>query len=702
MKGFGYEKDAAGIVTLTMDMHGPVNAMNVDFLDGMEHFLEQLEADEGVIGVVLASGKETFFAGADLNELSISVKGYEEEAFRHVSRGTAVMRRLEKLPVPVVAAINGAALGGGYELCLACNHRIAWDTPGTVVGLPEVTFGLMPGGGGTVRLTKLFGLEKALPYLLGGTVEGVADALNSGLIDQSVSEKADLVPAARTWIRANQDDPDASLQPWDRRGFQIPGGDLNTPAIVSLASQAPFAVWKETLGLMPNKTRVLDCAVEALKWDIDTALRYEGRSFINLLLSPITNNVLTANFFDKRAIKKGVSRPSDIPRQKLDRLGVISSGATGHKLVAAAAKANVAVAYFDPSPANGANTSLAAEFNWERTSETAGQVTIAGSLEDFATCDLVIETLGENTELKRQIAKEIEQRLPPETVYASAGSIQPLADIADVLSSPERGVGLQVFADGPSGELVEIARRSDTSDFAVALVFDFFRGLGKSPIIVNEAPGLFVTRVIEAQAREGAQLAAEGVEPIRIENLAKFLGLRTGPLALQDAVGLRLSERLSSAQSALGQSPDSDPTPEGRALLSELVRSGRSGRTNGGGFYDYSTAAPALNPSVLEPYTSKAGILPDADIKDRILFSGVIAAIEAFEDGTVNSVPEGNFASLVGAGAPAWTGGYIQFVNGHGLETFAARCAELASAYGDRFQAPRIVRQKIANKETFA
>ncbi|WP_369809153.1 enoyl-CoA hydratase-related protein [Oceanicoccus sp. KOV_DT_Chl] len=321
--GFNYEKDADGIVTITMDMDGPVNAMNDQYRQAMAELPAKLEAEPGLTGVILASAKSTFFAGGDLKELSSVPKGQEESQFRMIEdQVKAPLRRLEKLPVPVVAAINGAALGGGMEICLACNYRIAWNSPKVIVGMPEVTLGLLPGGGGIVRSIHMLGLEKALPFLLEGTRLPAAKAQQVGFVDALVETADELVPAAKAWIKAN---PDAGVQPWDIKGHSIPGGDVWQPAITSLLSMAPAMTYQKTRGLLPAPERILAVAGDTVAVDFDTALRIESRALAFLITTPEAKNIITSTFFQLNSINSGANRPKDIAPTQVKKVGILGA-----------------------------------------------------------------------------------------------------------------------------------------------------------------------------------------------------------------------------------------------------------------------------------------------------------------------------------------------------------------------------------------
>jgi 3-hydroxyacyl-CoA dehydrogenase/enoyl-CoA hydratase/3-hydroxybutyryl-CoA epimerase len=349
MSVFIYEKDADGIVTVTMDMNGPVNAMNEEYRTAMTDTVEKLEREEGLTGVVFASAKKVFFAGGDLKELLKVEKG-DEAGFMDMLRTTkSVLRALEKLPVPVAAAINGAALGGGFEICLCCNYRVAWDNRAVQLGLPEVGLGLLPGGGGVVRMVNLLGLEKALPYLLEGKKVAPAKALAEGMIHDTVATVEELVPNAKAWILSNKDSEEAAVQPWDRKGHRIPGGGASSPKLAQLIMGAPAMLRQQTRGLLPAPEKILDCAVEAARLDFDTALEIESRGLTYLVVTPEAKNMISTFFFGMNKVNGGASRPQGVDKYITKKVGVLGAGMMGQGIAYVSAMAGIEVVLKDIS-----------------------------------------------------------------------------------------------------------------------------------------------------------------------------------------------------------------------------------------------------------------------------------------------------------------------------------------------------------------
>ena len=705
MDVFDYQQDNQGIVTLTMNMTGPINAMNAEYSAAMSAAVDRLEAETGLTGLILASAKKTFFAGGDLNDLLCVAPGTEEAYFKQVEATKAVLRRLEKLPVPVVAAINGAALGGGFEICLCCNHRLAWEGKGVVVGLPEVTLGLMPGAGGVVRMTQLLGVEEALPYLLEGRAIPAKQALNAGLIDETVDTIDELLPRAKAWILANQNNPEAAVQPWDKKGFAIPGGGANSPEVAAKIAMAAVTLRKKTRGLLPAPEHILEVASEAARLDIDTALRIEGRHFAALVPTAVAKNMITANFFQMNEVKGGASRPQGIAKTRIKKLGIIGAGMMGQGIAHVSALVGIEVILKDMSLdaaekgkaySNAVMDKLISRGRFDPTKKqpVLDLIKPTDKDQDLQGCDLIIEAVFEKLSLKKQIIQSSEHYLGEQGIWGSNTSTLPISQLAEASQSPEQVIGIHFFSPVDRMRLVEIICGQHTSDTTLAKAFDYVQQINKTPIVVADSLGFFTSRVFATPLSEASQLLAEGVHPDRIENLGKAIGMPVGPLASYDEVSQRLSVEIRETQIDMGlRDADDDPTPEGTALVNSLVKEdNRGGRHHGGGFYQYSGTGtgtgkqiwPTLIKRYYRPETDTT--LSDQAIKDRLLFRPVIESLRCLEEGVLKSAADGNIGSLLGIGAPTWTGGYIQFVETYGRERFEARCEELAEAYGERFR----------------
>ena len=713
MSVFKYEKDSAGIVTVTMDMTGPVNSMNEEFNVALQETVERLEQEQGLNGVIISSAKKTFFAGGDLKNLLTATPGSEQEWFDSTEFMKSYFRRLEKLPVPVVAAINGAALGGGFEVCLSCNYRIAWSGKGVQIGLPEVTLGLLPGAGGVVRMTNMLGLEVALPYLLEGKKVNADKALKAGLIHETVAALDELLPRAKAWITEQKDNQDAAIQPWDRKNHRIPGGSSNSPSMMQLLVMAPAMIRKKTRGLLPAPESILAVAVEAARLDFDTALRIESRHFVSLLTGDIAKNMITAFFFNMMQVNNGGSRPKDIPRSKVQKVGILGAGMMGQGIAYVSAMAGIEVVLKDISEEAVEKGRAYSEtlldkriaigrLNEEGKNVILNHIQTTTSDDDLQGCDLIIEAVFENVELKNKIIQLTECQLAENGVWGSNTSTLPINQLAEASSKPENFIGIHFFSPVDKMPLVEIICGDKTSDETLAKAFDYTQQIRKVPIVVNDSLGFYTSRTFGTYLDEGARLLSEGLHPIYIDSMGKAIGMPVGPLAVHDETSQQLSHKMKNTHASMGLTDLHGDDSIMRELLCFLVEdNNRGGRHHNGGFYDYKDAEKTIWPELLKRYHNSEAKIDESDIKDRLLFRSVIETLKCYQEGVLRSVADANIGSIMGIGAPAWTGGYIQFVNTYGLEKFIARCDELSERYGERFNAPTIVAEKLSKKELF-
>ncbi|MFK7829510.1 MAG: 3-hydroxyacyl-CoA dehydrogenase NAD-binding domain-containing protein [Congregibacter sp.] len=707
-----YDKDADGIVTLTMDMSGPVNAMNDEFRQDFAVFVERLEAEESLSGVVIASAKKVFFAGGDLNDLVAVTPDRIEDFMAGIGVIKDQMRRLEKLPVPVVAAINGAALGGGFEICLACNYRLAYNHRSVQLGLPEVTLGLLPGGGGVVRMTKLLGLEQALPFLLEGKRVDPVQALDAGMIHALVTDKDQLVPQAKAWILANKTDPEAAVQPWDRKGYRIPGGGIESPKIQQTVTGGTAMLMQKTRGLLPAPEKIMDVAVQALKLDLETALVIESRSLAALALTPQAKNMISTFFFGLNKVNGGASRPKDVPAQKTEKVGILGAGMMGQGIAYVSAMAGIQVVLKDMSLEAAEQGKAYSEkllnkrvergrMDAEKRDSVLTLITPTASDADLAGCDLIIEAVFENMQLKHEITRQLEGQLAEGGTWGSNTSTLPITQLAEASSHPENYIGIHFFSPVDKMPLVEIIVGEKTSNQALAKAFDYTQQIKKTPIVVNDSLGFFTSRTFGTYVDEGVRMLSEGVHPVLIDNMGKAVGMPVGALAVFDEVSLELSRKAQETWKDMGVLDKWGDGSVARAVVDTMVgEHGRGGRHHGGGFYEYQAdGSKAIWPPLFDLYYRSDVCLPERDLKDRLLFRQVIEALKCLETGVLRSEEDGNIGSIMGIGAPVWTGGLLQFVQTYGYARFVARCQELAAAYGERFDPPQIARDRAASHQ---
>jgi 3-hydroxyacyl-CoA dehydrogenase/enoyl-CoA hydratase/3-hydroxybutyryl-CoA epimerase len=700
------------IVTLILDMPDQsANTMNVTYREAMGRIVDRLTAEkEQIAGVIITSAKKTFFTGGDLNEL-IQVEVSRAQWFFQMVLGLkAQLRALETLGKPVVAAINGAALGGGWELCLACHHRIALDQKNLRVGLPEVTLGLLPGGGGTVRLVRMLGLEKALPLLMEGKTLSAQQAFQAGLIDQLATDVDDMLDKARAWILANP----APQKPWDLPGYQIPGGTPSHPKVAQMLAIAPSILRAKTQGCYPAPEKILCAAVEGAQVDFDTAQLIEARYFTELTTGQISKNMI-GSWFELNRINAGHSRPKAPPPYTTRKVGIIGAGMMGAGIAYVSASAGIDVVLKDVNLAaaqKGKDYSLrlldkhlaAGRISNQHRDATLARIKTTGRDSDLEGCDLIIEAVFENRELKAQVSAAAEQFVLTNAVIASNTSTLPISGLAAAVLRQERFIGLHFFSPVDKMRLVEIIKGVRTNDMTLARAFDFVQQIKKTPIVVNDSRGFFTSRVFATFTHEGIAMLGEGVSAVMIETEARKAGMPVGPLAVSDEVSLSLMSHIrQQAQKDLAQEGKSAPEHSAHGLIDLLVNEyGRLGKAAGAGFYDYPTGAPKrLWPELKSRFEKPDVLIAGQEIRDRLLFIQAIETVRCVEEGVLLSTADANIGSIYGIGFPAWTGGALQFINQYGLKDFIARAQYLAERYGERFHPPALLLEKALNGKRF-
>ncbi|KXF57157.1 3-hydroxyacyl-CoA dehydrogenase [Rhodococcus sp. SC4] len=696
-----WEQDADGIVVLTMDdPNQSTNTMNDLCKQSFVATVDRLYGErESVTGVVLTSAKKTFFAGGDLRRTITIGPDQAHEVLANVEMFRAMLRRLETLGRPVVAAINGAALGGGLEIALATHHRIAADVEGVKIGFPESTLGMLPGGGGVVRTVRMLGLQDAvLRVLVPGGTRGPAEAKDMGLVDQVVSSIDELVPAAKDWIKAN---PEGGVQPWDRAGYRIPGGAPATPALAAILPALPANLRKQFRGApMPAPRAIMAAAVEGSQVDFDTAMIIEARYFTSLVTGQVAKNMMQAFFFDQQAIRAGASRPTGIAKTPITKVGVLGAGPVGAGIAYLSAKAGFEVVLGDVAIETAMKgKSHAEDFENKalsdgrsaqgRSEALLARITPTADAADFAGVDLVVETAFESVESTHRAFQEIEDIVEPNALLCSSTATLPVSGRAAGVKRQEDFLGFHFLSPVDEVPLVEIIRGEKTSDEALARAFDYVQSIRRTPIVVNDTPGFFVSRLLGTYVNEAITMLAEGVEPASVEQAGLQAGYSAAPLQLADEVGLALIQGIREDTEALVGEPTVGPVVEC------LVDGGRTGRLGGAGFYDYADGKRVgLWPGLRERFDSGSATPPLRDLIDRVLFIVAIEAVTCFDEGVITSTADANIGSIMGIGYPAWTGGVSQFVTGYegGKGGFVARAEELAAKYGERFQPPTSLR----------
>ncbi|WP_280270358.1 3-hydroxyacyl-CoA dehydrogenase NAD-binding domain-containing protein [Nocardia wallacei] len=708
-----WEKDADGIVVLTMDdPNQGANTMNELYKSSMQATVDRLEAEkDDISGVVITSAKKTFFAGGDLKNM---MQTGPEDAAAIMEELTVIkgaLRRLEQLGKPVVAAINGAALGGGLEIALATHHRIAADVKGLKIGLPEVKLGLLPAGGGVTRTVRMFGLQTALlQILLQGNEFDANKAKGIGLVDEVVGSVEELVPAAKAWIKAN---PDKGVQPWDVKGYKIPGGTPASPALAANLPAFPANLRKQLKGAnMPAPKNIMSAAIEGAQVDFDNASLIESRYFVNLLTGPVAKNMIQAFFFDLQTINNGGSRPKDVPKREIKKVGVLGAGMMGAGIAYVSAKAGYEVVLKDVSQEaadRGKNYSEKIEakaLSRGKTTEEKSKALLdrihpTADAKDFAGVDFVIEAVFENTELKQKVFQEIEDVVTPDALLGSNTSTLPITGLAAGVKREQDFIGIHFFSPVDKMPLVEIIRGEKTSDEALARVFDYTLAIRKTPIVVNDSRGFFTSRVIGTFVNEAIAMLKEGIDPQTIEQSGLQAGYPAAPLQLSDELNMKLMQKIAAETLEAAKAGDTRLGTErhpAQDVIDYMVGEGRPGRLEKAGFYEYDENGKRLGlwSGLREHFkTSTEDQVPFQDLIDRQLFIEAIETQKCFDEGVLTATADANIGSIFGIGYPAWTGGVHQFIVGYpgGQEGFVARADELAAKYGKRFEVPASLRK---------
>ncbi|MEU3713221.1 3-hydroxyacyl-CoA dehydrogenase NAD-binding domain-containing protein [Streptomyces catenulae] len=725
MSTIRWEQDETGVVTLVLDDPGQsANTMNDAFKTSLTAVADRLEAEADTVrGIIVTSAKKTFFAGGDLRELIAVTPEGAQQAFDAGMRIKRDLRRIETLGKPVVAALNGAALGGGYEIALACHHRIALDTPGTKIGLPEVTLGLLPAGGGVTRTVRLLGIADALlKVLLQGTQYNAVRAKDAGLIHDVAATPEELLAKARAFI----DEHPASQQPWDVKGYRIPGGTpaqpkfaANLPAFPANLPAFPANLKKQLNGApYPAPRNILAAAVEGSQVDFETAQTIEARYFTELVTGQISKNMIQAFFFDLQAVNSGASRPKDIEPRTVGKVAVLGAGMMGAGIAYSCARAGLEVVLKDVSPEAAAKgkaysegllaKALARGRTTERKrDELLARITPTADPQDLAGCDVVIEAVFEDAALKHKVFQEIEQIVAPDALLCSNTSTLPISQLAEGVERDTDFIGLHFFSPVDKMPLVEIIKGERTGDEALARAFDLVRTIRKTPIVVNDSRGFFTSRVIGQFINEGVAMVGEGLDPASVEQAAAQAGYPAKVLSLMDELTLTLPRKIRrETQRAVEAAGGTWAPHPSDAVVDRMVDEfGRTGRSGGAGFYDYAEdgSRGGLWPGLREHFTRPDADVPFRDMRERMLFSEALDTVRCLEEGVLTSVADANIGSILGIGFPGWTGGVLQYINGYegGLPGFVARARELATAYGDRFAPPALLVEKAEKGEIF-
>lgn len=711
MSAIKYQKDQDNVVTLTLDSSGQsANTMNAEFRDSLKDVATQLKAETDLAGVIITSAKKTFFAGGDLNEIIQVQPEHAQAFFEQIEELKKHMRTIETLGKPVVAALNGTALGGGWEIALATHHRIALNDSKAKFGLPEVSLGLLPGGGGIVRMVRLLGLQNSLPFLMEGKQFNVKKAVSLGLIHETADTVEDMLAKAHAWIKANP----KSQQPFDVKGYKIPGGDPRTPAVAQVLAIAPAMLRDKTKGCYPAPELIMAAAVEGAQVDVDTALRIESRKFTEVSVGQVAKNMIGTFWFGLNSIKAGASRPEGIAPWEAKKVAVLGAGMMGSGIAYACAVKGIAVVLKDVSQEaadKGKNYSeklldkaiSRGRMTTEKKDQILSLITASADYADLAGCDLVIEAVFENVELKATVTQEAEKQLIADGIFASNTSTLPISELAKASRDESKFIGLHFFSPVDKMPLVEIIKGKGTSAETLARAYDFVQQIAKTPIVVNDSRGFFTSRVFGTFVQEGMRMVTEGIHPARIEMAALKAGMPVGPLAILDEVSLGLTEHVAAETRKALQAEGKDlaMTPVDDLVKWMIHDQKRPGKAAGAGFYDYPEGGKKQLWDGLSKWKQETNV-SEQELIDRILFVQALDTVRCMQEGVLESVVDANIGSIFGIGFAPWTGGAIQYLNQYGLDKAIARAQELEAKYGERFAVPQLLKDQAAKGQPFA
>jgi 3-hydroxyacyl-CoA dehydrogenase/enoyl-CoA hydratase/3-hydroxybutyryl-CoA epimerase len=701
------DKAADGFAILTLDAEGAMNVVNDAFIADMEAVTKQVAEDDAIKGVVVTSAKTTFMAGADLKQL---VNGFEtlsvDEAYAFARRATDMHRAIERSGKPWVAAINGLALGGGFELALACHRRILVDDPKAVVGLPEVNVGLLPGSGGTVRLGIIAGMKTALDLLLSGRSVAPAEALKLKIVDEVVPAVT-LIDAAKAWLATGPD----PVKPWDVKGWVPPQKKgLIVPEDSAAYMMAAGGIAKSGYN-QPAPLAILNAVFHGLQMPFDKALAVEGKYFAKLLTNPVSRNIIRTTFISKLAAEKGARRPEGFAKFTVKKVGVLGAGMMGAGIAYVSANAGIEVVLIDRDTAT-------AQKGKDYSAKVLGKLVEKGTLtqdkadavlaritpaDDFALldgCDLIVEAVFEDTAIKAETTRKAEAVLPEHAVYASNTSTLPISQLAQASKRPDQFIGLHFFSPVDRMALVEVIMGKQTSKETLAKGLDYIAQLRKTPIVVNDSRGFYTSRVFQTLIHEGAAMLAQGVPPAVIENAAKAVGMPVGPLALLDELTLDLPLKI--VDQAIAEEGDAYTPPAGVAAMRRMRDEiGRSGRKTGGAFYDYPEGSKKRLWSGLGEHFPVEDGWDVEELKTRYLYAQAMETARCLEENVLETPQDADLGAIYGWGFPSWTGGTVSYIDTIGVAQFVAQADRLAQLYGPRFLPSAWLREKAAKGEAF-
>lgn len=713
-----FDVDGDGLATLTMDVPGQsMNVIGAEFLTDLEAAIDKIASDDTIKGAVIASGKDSgFMAGMDLKAMEtmlLPAKGQTLDMatlYGRVFELNRVLRRIETCGKPIACAIEGTCVGGGFELALACHHRVAGDNAKTRIGLPEILVGLFPGGGGSQRMPRITGVQTALMYMLQGKLFAPAEGAMLKLIDEVVPSGSAL-NAAKAWLKAN---PTASTQPWDAKGFKVPGGgSAMHPGFAQTFMGAVPMMQKQAQRNMNAPIALLSAVYEGLQLPMDRAIRIESKYFAKVLSKPQARNMVRTLFVNKQAAERGARRPADVPRSPTTRLAMLGAGMMGAGIATVSAQAGMEVVLLDRDMASAEKGKAHAEtvlqkrvsrgkMTAEKMVEILDHITPAADFEALKGCDFVIEAVFEDPGIKADATKKVEAVLGPDTLFGSNTSTLPITDLAKNWSKPENFIGIHFFSPVEKMPLVEIILGEKTGPQAIAKALDYVRQIKKTPIVVNDSRGFYTSRCFSTYVSEGTQMLAEGVNPALIENIGRQLGMPVGPLAVSDEVSIELGYKITQAtKKAMGDAYKASAADD--VIEKMAVELGRHGRKNGKGYYDYpEDGSPKHLWLGLTEHFPRAAKQPTPDqVRERLLYRQLIECARCFEEGVLTAPEDGDIGAIFGWGFAPWTGGPFSHMDTIGIAKVVETLDRLVQVHGDRFAPTQQLREMASTHATF-
>lgn len=698
--------DGLAVITLN-DPDRPVNVISEGLLREMGALVDRLENGEGGVraAVIISEKKGTWIAGADIEEFKNFKTPADAEAASRA--GHDLLDRLERLRLPVVAAIDGAALGGGLETALACTYRIASDSPKTKLGLPEVNLGIIPGAGGTARLPRLIGLRAALDLMLTGKQLDARRAMKAGIIDEVVPQAILLEVASRQAMALAA----KKIQPRAARRSGSPERLENLlPMRKLIFSKARQGVMDKTHGLYPAPLRLLKVIEAGLDKEVHQALDYEARAFGELAVTPEARSLVHV-FFTSTAAKNDAGLGDNVKPKDVDQIAVVGAGFMGAGIAAASAESGIRVRLKDVKPeaaAKGLRTARESLIKRAKrkkmrrfeVTKLIDRVQPTTEYTGFNASDVIVEAVFEDLALKHKVIQEIEEAAGEGVVIGSNTSTIPITQLAEASSRPDHVIGLHFFSPVEKMPLVEIITHAGTADWVTATAHAYAKKIGKTPIVVNDSPGFFVNRILSPYMAEAALLLQEGVRMEEIDRAMTEWGFPVGPVTLYDEVGLDVAQKAGKIMAAAFSDRMGNPP----TVVDKMVESGRLGRKNAKGFYKFGDDGKKAGPdeAVYALFGSPAKKEMGRDeIQERLGLIMVNEAVRTLEEGVLRGARDGDVGAVFGIGFPPFRGGPFWYVDRAGAQNVLDRLRALEQRFGARFRPAKMLEEMAREGSQF-